>query len=200
MRWWPGDSGHQTGLVARHVRMQPGHDFGVSGLLASMACAIPYAVAAGCAFPGGRSSACRRWRAGDAARRILHRRRHRPAAEAAGAAERHRSARSSGNSCCSSATRITAWRCRHRLRQGRRGDGRARLYDRAARPGRRGAGRGAGATTAPPSSRRSSTRTSRCCPPSSPTPMPSTCGRRWPPARRMRRRSGRRWGGSRRGR
>ena len=46
------DSGHHTGLVARHVRMQPGHDFGVSGLLASMACAIPYAVAAGCAFPG----------------------------------------------------------------------------------------------------------------------------------------------------
>jgi pyruvate dehydrogenase (quinone) len=46
------DSGHHTGLVARHIRMQPGHDFGVSGLLASMACAIPYAVAAGCAFPG----------------------------------------------------------------------------------------------------------------------------------------------------
>jgi pyruvate dehydrogenase (quinone) len=46
------DSGHHTGLVARHVRLQPGHDFGVSGLLASMACAIPYAVAAGCAWPG----------------------------------------------------------------------------------------------------------------------------------------------------
>lgn len=46
------DSGHHTGLVARHIRLQPGHDFGVSGLLASMACAIPYAVAAGCAFPG----------------------------------------------------------------------------------------------------------------------------------------------------
>jgi pyruvate dehydrogenase (quinone) len=46
------DSGHHTGLVARHMRMRPGHDFGVSGLLASMACAIPYAIAAGCAFPG----------------------------------------------------------------------------------------------------------------------------------------------------
>ncbi|WP_043344016.1 thiamine pyrophosphate-dependent enzyme [Belnapia moabensis] len=46
------DSGHHTGLVARHMRLGPGHDFGVSGLLASMACAIPYAVAAGCAFPG----------------------------------------------------------------------------------------------------------------------------------------------------
>jgi pyruvate dehydrogenase (quinone) len=46
------DSGHHTGLVARHIRLQPGHDFGVSGLLATMACAIPYAVAAGCTFPG----------------------------------------------------------------------------------------------------------------------------------------------------
>jgi pyruvate dehydrogenase (quinone) len=46
------DSGHHTGLVARHMRLGPGHDFGVSGLLASMGCAIPYAVAAGCAWPG----------------------------------------------------------------------------------------------------------------------------------------------------
>jgi pyruvate dehydrogenase (quinone) len=46
------DSGHHTGLVARHVTMQPGHDFAVSGLLASMASGLPYAVAAGLAFPG----------------------------------------------------------------------------------------------------------------------------------------------------
>jgi pyruvate dehydrogenase (quinone) len=45
------DSGHHTGLVARHVMMQPGHDFAVSGLLASMASGLPYAIAAGLAFP-----------------------------------------------------------------------------------------------------------------------------------------------------
>ncbi|CAA9282560.1 MAG: putative pyruvate oxidase protein [uncultured Acetobacteraceae bacterium] len=46
------DSGHHTGLVARHVMMQPAHDFAVSGLLASMASGLPYAIAAGLAFPG----------------------------------------------------------------------------------------------------------------------------------------------------
>ncbi|MDB5373956.1 MAG: pyruvate oxidase [Belnapia sp.] len=46
------DSGHHTGLVARHMKLGTGHDFGVSGLLASLGCAIPYAVAAGCAWPG----------------------------------------------------------------------------------------------------------------------------------------------------
>ncbi len=46
------DSGHHTGLVARHVMMQPGHDFAVSGLLASRASGLPYAIAAGLAFPG----------------------------------------------------------------------------------------------------------------------------------------------------
>ena len=45
------DSGHHTGLVARHVMFGPGHDYGVSGLLASMACGLPYAIAAGLAFP-----------------------------------------------------------------------------------------------------------------------------------------------------
>jgi pyruvate dehydrogenase (quinone) len=46
------DSGHNTGLTARYMPMQPGHDFGVSGLLASMACGLPYAIAAGFACPG----------------------------------------------------------------------------------------------------------------------------------------------------
>ncbi len=46
------DSGHHTGLIARHMMMQPGHDFAVSGLLASMASGLPYAIAAGLAFPG----------------------------------------------------------------------------------------------------------------------------------------------------
>ena len=45
------DSGHNTGLAARYLQMQPGHAFGVSGLLASMACGLPYAIAAACAFP-----------------------------------------------------------------------------------------------------------------------------------------------------
>jgi pyruvate dehydrogenase (quinone) len=46
------DSGHNTGLAARYLDMQPGHDFAVSGLLASMACGVPYGIAAALAFPG----------------------------------------------------------------------------------------------------------------------------------------------------
>jgi pyruvate dehydrogenase (quinone) len=46
------DSGHNTGLAARFIDMRPGHDFAVSGLLASMACGLPYAIAAALAFPG----------------------------------------------------------------------------------------------------------------------------------------------------
>jgi pyruvate dehydrogenase (quinone) len=46
------DSGHNTGLTARYLQMGPGHEFGVSGLLASMACGLPYGIAAGVAFPG----------------------------------------------------------------------------------------------------------------------------------------------------
>lgn len=46
------DSGHNTGLAARYLTMRPGHEFGVSGLLASMACGLPYAIAAAIAFPG----------------------------------------------------------------------------------------------------------------------------------------------------
>ncbi|GGC43266.1 pyruvate oxidase [Siccirubricoccus deserti] len=46
------DSGHNTGLTARYLDLGPGHAFGVSGLLASMACGLPYAVAAALAFPG----------------------------------------------------------------------------------------------------------------------------------------------------
>lgn len=46
------DSGHNTGLVARYLPLGPQHDFGLSGLLASMACGLPYAIAAGIAFPG----------------------------------------------------------------------------------------------------------------------------------------------------
>ncbi len=46
------DSGHNTGLAARYLAMRPGHRFGVSGLLASMACGLPYGIAAALAFPG----------------------------------------------------------------------------------------------------------------------------------------------------
>ncbi|MCW8084000.1 thiamine pyrophosphate-dependent enzyme [Sabulicella glaciei] len=45
------DSGHNTGLAARYLSLRDGHAFGVSGLLASMACGLPYAIAAGLAFP-----------------------------------------------------------------------------------------------------------------------------------------------------
>lgn len=46
------DSGQNTELAARHVELRAGQAFGVSGTLASMACGLPYAVAAGIAFPG----------------------------------------------------------------------------------------------------------------------------------------------------
>jgi len=46
------DSGQNTELAARHVDLREGHAFGVSGALASMACGLPYAIAAGIAFPG----------------------------------------------------------------------------------------------------------------------------------------------------
>lgn len=46
------DSGQNTELAARHIDLKDGQAFGVSGALASMACGIPYAIAAGLAFPG----------------------------------------------------------------------------------------------------------------------------------------------------
>jgi pyruvate dehydrogenase (quinone) len=46
------DSGQNTELAARHIAMRDGMAFGVSGALASMACGLPYAIAAGIAFPG----------------------------------------------------------------------------------------------------------------------------------------------------
>jgi pyruvate dehydrogenase (quinone) len=45
------DSGHNTGLLARYVDAQPGQFYFGSGLMASMACAVPYAVAAALAEP-----------------------------------------------------------------------------------------------------------------------------------------------------
>ncbi|TPK44253.1 pyruvate oxidase [Mesorhizobium sp. B2-5-4] len=46
------DSGQNTELAARHVDLRSGQAFGVSGSLASMACGLTYAIAAGIAFPG----------------------------------------------------------------------------------------------------------------------------------------------------
>lgn len=46
------DSGQNTELAARHVEMRGGQAFAVSGTLASMSCGLPYAIAAGLAFPG----------------------------------------------------------------------------------------------------------------------------------------------------
>lgn len=46
------DSGQNTELAARHIDLRDGQAFGVSGALASMACGLPYAIAAGLAFPG----------------------------------------------------------------------------------------------------------------------------------------------------
>lgn len=46
------DSGQNTELAARHIDLGDGQQFAVSGALASMACGLPYAIAAGIAFPG----------------------------------------------------------------------------------------------------------------------------------------------------
>jgi pyruvate dehydrogenase (quinone) len=46
------DSGQNTEMAARHIDLRDGQAFGVSGTLASMACGLPYAIAAGIAFPG----------------------------------------------------------------------------------------------------------------------------------------------------
>jgi len=45
------DSGTNTGLAARHIPMRGDMKFACSGNLASMACALPYAIAAAIAFP-----------------------------------------------------------------------------------------------------------------------------------------------------
>lgn len=45
------DSGQNTEMAARHVDLTDGQAFGVSGALASMACGLTYAIAAGIAFP-----------------------------------------------------------------------------------------------------------------------------------------------------
>jgi len=46
------DSGHNTGVLARYVDARAGQLFAGSGLLATMACSVPYAIAAALAFPG----------------------------------------------------------------------------------------------------------------------------------------------------
>jgi pyruvate dehydrogenase (quinone) len=46
------DSGHNTGVLARYVQARPGQRFAGSGMMATMGCAVPYAIAAALAFPG----------------------------------------------------------------------------------------------------------------------------------------------------
>jgi len=46
------DSGHNTGLFARFVDLKADQKFAVSGSMASMACGVPYAIAAAIAYPG----------------------------------------------------------------------------------------------------------------------------------------------------
>ena len=46
------DSGQNTELAARHIDLKSGNAFAISGALASMASGLPYAIAAGIAFPG----------------------------------------------------------------------------------------------------------------------------------------------------
>jgi pyruvate dehydrogenase (quinone) len=46
------DCGYNTALAAQYLMIRKGQSFAVSGTLASMGCALPYAIAAGIAFPG----------------------------------------------------------------------------------------------------------------------------------------------------
>jgi pyruvate dehydrogenase (quinone) len=46
------DSGHNTGVLARYVDARERQMFAGSGMLATMGCAVPYAIAAALAFPG----------------------------------------------------------------------------------------------------------------------------------------------------
>jgi pyruvate dehydrogenase (quinone) len=45
------DSGHNTGAMARNIRAQSDQRFAGSGMLATMGCGLPYAIAASLAFP-----------------------------------------------------------------------------------------------------------------------------------------------------
>jgi pyruvate dehydrogenase (quinone) len=46
------DSGHNTGVLARCIKARPNQMFAGSGMLATMGCGLPYAIAAALAFPG----------------------------------------------------------------------------------------------------------------------------------------------------
>ncbi len=46
------DSGHNTGVLARYVQARPHQRFAGSGMMATMGCAVPYAIAAALAYPG----------------------------------------------------------------------------------------------------------------------------------------------------
>ena len=52
------DSGTNTSWAARHIIIRKGMKFSVSGTLASMACGLPYAIAAQIAFPERQCVAC----------------------------------------------------------------------------------------------------------------------------------------------
>src|SRR5688572_22287372 len=45
------DSGHNTGVLARYIDARGAQSFSGSGMLATMACSLPYAIAAALAFP-----------------------------------------------------------------------------------------------------------------------------------------------------
>jgi pyruvate dehydrogenase (quinone) len=46
------DSGHNTGVLARYTRARGKQMYAGSGMMATMACAVPYAIAAALAYPG----------------------------------------------------------------------------------------------------------------------------------------------------
>jgi pyruvate dehydrogenase (quinone) len=46
------DSGHNTGVLARYIDARGAQQFGGSGMMATMACSVSYAIAAALAFPG----------------------------------------------------------------------------------------------------------------------------------------------------
>ena len=120
------DSGHHTGLVGAPHPDAAGPGFrrlrpaGLDGLCHPLCGGRRLRISRPADLRGHR-----RWRAGDAARRILHRRRHGPAAEAAGAAERHARPDQVGTAPVPRQPGFRRGGAGDRFRQGGRGDGRA---------------------------------------------------------------------------
>ena len=175
------DSGTITAWAARHLDIRGGMMFSVSGTLATMACAVPYALAAAIAHPGPAGHCLRRRRRLlDASGRACDRREIRPRRQDRGHPQQHARPDQVGADGVSGQPRVRLRPAADRLRDGRAGASASRASrSRSRRPAARSCGR--------PSRRRdrwsstpSSTRTSRRCRRSSASTRPRNLPSRSP--------------------